>query len=574
MKKSQITKDHKNVCLSEKEAGARSNAGDGRMFSPSKPGRRLFLGRVGGTAVAGMAAGVVGLSPFSGTKGASVEAAEVGPLGAQQRRNLAYQIRHQAAINEKNLPLPSHMTNGDEELYANQIGSYSKGLPHNPLGEVDQSAYGALVHAMTTGNPADFEAIPLGGTVKLGNPQAAFAFEMDGADSHHLGMIAPPAYRSEEQAGEMAEVYWHALVRDVPFSQYGVEPLTIRATGDLSNFSNYSGVNAANLFRGTTPGDLTGPYLSQFLLKPVPFGATTITQQYHTTAAGDDHLTAYNAWLNCQNGLPAATSNNFDPTPRYIRNGRDLAEYVHKDFSYQAFLSAALILLSLGPQAVDDANPYKSAAKQSGFVTFGGPYILDLVARVANCALKASWYQKWSVHRRLRPEAYAGNAHNHKTGAAVYPIHPKLLNSQALAEVFNKYGTYLLPMAYPEGCPPFPAYPAGHATIAGACVTVLKAYFKELFPVASPVVASDDGLSLIPYSGQTLTVGGELNKLASNIGIGRDVAGVHWRSDCTEGLKLGEAVAISILRDYAETFNESFGGFSLTLFDGSKITIG
>ncbi len=37
--------------------------------------------------------------------------------------------------------------------------------------------------------------------------------------------------------------------------------------------------------------------------------------------------------------------------------------------------------------------------------------------------------------------------------------------------------TALLPMAFPEGSPMHPAYGAGHATVAGACVTILKAFF-------------------------------------------------------------------------------------------------
>ena len=48
----------------------------------------------------------------------------------------------------------------------------------------------------------------------------------------------------------------------------------------------------------------------------------------------------------------------------------------------------------------------------------------------------------------------------------------------------------------------------------------------------------------VPYRGTALTVGGELNKLASNIALGRDTAGVHWRSDGIEGLKVGGAVAM------------------------------
>ncbi len=114
--------------------------------------------------------------------------------------------------------------------------------------------------------------------------------------------------------------------------------------------------------------------------------------------------------------------------------------------------------------------------------------------------------------------------------------------------------------------------PAGHAAIAGACATMLKAFFNGSFAVQNPVQAADDGLSLSAYSGQ-LTVGNELNKLAANISLGRDIAGVHWRSDGIEGIRLGEKVAIQILKDYRETYNESFGGFSFTKFDGTSVNI-
>src|SRR5438067_1254408 len=40
-------------------------------------------------------------------------------------------------------------------------------------------------------------------------------------------------------------------------------------------------------------------------------------------------------------------------------------------------------------------------------------------------------------------------------------------------------GTYLLPMEFAEGSPIHPSYGAGHATVAGACATVLKAFFPE-----------------------------------------------------------------------------------------------
>jgi hypothetical protein len=84
---------------------------------------------------------------------------------------------------------------------------------------------------------------------------------------------------------------------------------------------------------------------------------------------------------------------------------------------------------------------------QVGFGTYGAPHILSLVTEVATRALKAIWYQKWFVHRRLRSEAF------------------------------------------PEGSPTHPAYGSAHATVAGACVTVLKEWFDESFVLADPVLA-------------------------------------------------------------------------------------
>lgn len=119
-----------------------------------------------------------------------------------------------------------------------------------------------------------------------------------------------------------------------------------------------------------------------------------------------------------------------------------------------------------------------------------------------------------------------------------------------------------------------PAYGAGHATVAGACVTILKAMFDESFVIPNPVMPNpNDPTQLIPYVGPPLTVGGELNKLASNVAMGRNIAGVHWRSDATESLKLGEMVAIRLLEDQRGCYNEPFEGFTFTRFDGTTITV-
>jgi len=508
-----------------------------------------------------------------------VESCELGPLTERQRREEAFLIRKDAALFQKNLPLSDHPCNCDEDLYANKIGSYSKALPHNQLGEVNISAYKSWIKALMTGNHLNFESIYLGGSAKFVNPQAAYAYDLTGPDSNHLSMIPAPTFNSAWTASEMAEVYWQALTRDIPFTEYDSNSLTLAAASELSKFSDFRGpkdngkVTTKILFRGDTPGDIVGPYISQFLWQDIPFGSKIVNQRYRTTEAGDDYMTSYDEWLNIQNGGKPTKNNKYDSAYRYIRNGRDLGEWVHRDFVYQGVLDACLILLSYGPEALAIENPYLSSKTQVGFVTFGASHILDLVAHAARVALEAAWFQKFLVHRRLRPEEFGGRVHNHMMGKANYPINLELLNSKVVSKVRSEYGTYLLPMAYPEGCPTHTAYPAGHACVVGAGVTMLKAFFNESFIIPEPVIVSRDGKCLLPYSDISLTVGGELNKLASNISLGRDFAGVHWRSDGTEGLKLGEAVAIGILQDYRMTFNEEFSGFSLTKFDGTTIII-
>lgn len=496
---------------------------------------------------------------------------------AEVRRTAAYNKRLAAAIQQRNLALPAHPANTDESIYPNFIGSFTKALPHDAVGEVDANAYQLYRQAFVARTQAAFNAIPLGGVVKLANPQASFAFSIEGGDSHHFAMPAAPALASAWAAGEMVEVYWRAWTRDVPFIEYESDPAIAAAASDLSALPDFHGpkiggyVTPGSIFRAGLAGEDNGPLISQFLWKDIPYGATTIPQRYRTSAENDNHGTTFASWLNLQNGGAPLTTATADG-PYYIASGRDLAEFVHYDFSFQAFLSAALILLSYGGGAFDENNPYQSITNQGAFISFGGAHLLDLVARVANEALKAAWYQKWLVHRRLRPEAYAGLVHRIVEEGAGYPLHESVLDSAVLPLIQGAYSSSLLPLAYPEGSPTHPAYPAGHATIAGACVTVLKAFFKESFEVPNPVQANALGDALVTYAG-SLTVGGELNKLASNIAHGRDTAGVHWRTDGAGGLRLGEEVAIRLLRDHKTLTHESFAGFSLTKFDGTTITI-
>jgi membrane-associated phospholipid phosphatase len=223
---------------------------------------------------------------------------------------------------------------------------------------------------------------------------------------------------------------------------------------------------------------------------------------------------------------------------------------------------------------VNPGNPYLASANQGGFVTFGLADMLSRVSEISRIALKAAWFQKWRLYRRLRPEAYAGRVDQMLNNQASYPLHRDVLESPILQAIHNQTGSRLLPLAYPEGAPTHPAYPSGHATIAGACVTVLKAFFDPNFVLRAPVVVdpASNGTALKPLAA-TLTVEGELNKLAGNLSIGRNLAGVHWRSDAQEGLMLGQAVALSVLQDWKLTYNENPGPIRFRGFNGELITV-
>ena len=574
---------------SEQHQNDRREADGDSRAEPRRYGlvtRRQVLAGAGGLAAVA-AFGGAGLRQAGGAGGASQDdsgdefekgSGNAPPLNAEARREEAYRIRVDAAQYQRDLSAVEHPDNGDEERYDNRIGSYSKGLPHEDDGEVNPEAYNVLLDVLQNGGEST--SIPMGGVLQLDNPEAAYAFAFEGADSHNLTMEPAPELASAETAGEMVEAYWQALTRDVYFADYPDDELIAEAATDLSNLETFRGpkddgqVTPETIFRGVESGELTGPYVSQFVWKDVPYGALTLQQRYKVPVAGDDFMTSYDEWLGIQRGERPSGETGVDTESRYIRNGRDLAELVHSMYPSQFGISSALILLSYENRALSPDNPFFGNQTDEGFATFGDPHVVDLVTRVYNDALKAAWYQKYLVHRRLRPEEFGGLVHNVLDSDADYPIHGDVLDSPVLERVYDQQGSYLLLQSYPEGSPAHSAYPSGHATTIGANITVLKACFDEDFVIPDPVMPNSDGTELEDYEGPDLTVGGELNKLASNIAYGRNIAGVHFRSDAQAGMRLGEAVAVEVLRDMKDTYVKGdFGGFFFTNFDGEVVEI-
>jgi len=553
--------------------------------NPCKPdlSRRSFLTRVGGVAtVAATAGALTTLGPLLGGKESVAQAAEIGPLNDTARADASYNYRVGIATAERANPVVSHPCNGEEALYADKGATFTKTLVHDSFGRVDPSSYNSLINALTTGNPLDFNSIIVGGPRHLVSPQSGLAFDPEGSDGHNFAVDPAPVMAGAQTAAEMVEMYWAALLRDVPFVNYASNNMAGNAAAELNLLPGYAGprntshqVTINELFRGGFAGETTGPYVSQFMWKPTNFGNQPISQKFTTFVSGNDYMIDFPGWLTVQNGGSTGQNLVSDSTLRYIRNGRDLSAWTHVDVLYQGYLVAFLILAGMGAPP-NPGSPYIGSTTQDGFATFGGPDFAATIGEVATRALKAVWFQKWFVHRRARPEVPGALIHLIKTGQGTntnVTFSNDVLNSRALASTFRRNGNYLLSQAYPEGSPAHPSYPTGHGTVGGACITILKFFFDANFVIPNPVVASPNGVNLLPYSGPALTVNGELNKLGHNVTLGHGIhPGIHYRSDSDSSLNLGEAVALSILQDKAASYNEKFS-VNITKFDGTIATI-
>jgi hypothetical protein len=371
-------------------------------------------------------------------------------------------------------------------------------------------------------------------------------------------------------------------------------------------------VPMTKLFRGVAPGEQVGPYLSQFLLigntginnaqdiadGMITYGSLRVDQRVRFATPKRDYMQTWTEWLDVQNGADVRGRECYaTPAYRFIATPRDLATYVHYDALYEAYLNACLILLGL-EAPVDPGLPFELKDyrdKQQGFAQFGGPHILTLVTEVATRALKAVRYQKFNVHRRLRPEGVGGWMHQRRKANDIIRNRLQVLEnmeaaldgSSGIGAMLNQLNempdNWLLPMAFPEGSPAHPSYGAGHGTVAGACVTILKAWFDHgwnLVHNGSPIayesrIVGDNESELHDVSAtlnRPLTLEGELNKLAANISIGRNWAGVHYYSDYYESFRLGEQIAIGLLEEQKLTYGENFS-MIVPLFDGSVVRI-
>ncbi len=433
--------------------------------------------------------------------------------------------------------------------------------------------------------------------------------------------------------------------------RHDTDPGKLRTPLDLGAGAGGADVRLQTLFRSGLVGEQFGPLISQFFIRPIGYGTQLIDQKQFPYIAKRDFLTNHGDWLLAQNtgkdcyGRDYANSNNYSdqlhrnasyypvdkegkPIRRYISTMRDLARFVHRDALHQAYFNAALFLAGIDAPP-DAGNPYRGNryTREHSFASLGGPDLLTLVSEVASRALKVVWRQKWLVHRRARPEVYGGLIQMQRNGyescPRKYGIPTAIEECPGFEEAFDatldevaKHNmtlsgeeTYFLPMAFSAGSPTHPAYGAGHATVAGACVTTLKAWFDEdaklldVFAAANKAAMEDHSGPKDPPGGElkvlqpgyrkvgadldafcepqlydgadatSMTIGGELNKIASNVAMGRTMGGVHWRTDNTRSLRLGEEIAIEILRKRSAEYFERPVSFTFRAFDGHIVRI-
>jgi hypothetical protein len=285
---------------------------------------------------------------------------------------------------------------------------------------------------------------------------------------------------------------------------------------------------------------------------------------------------------------------------------------VQMDNVFQTNYQAILILNGLGAKP----NPgWPVYPNQTSFVTGSNlASILCAVTEISYQALRQCWYWKWQVYRKVRPECsslWIDNIKNNRVkNKKNYDISSTVLDNPVLNAVqqynadwgVNFQNSYTLTQTYQVGSPSHPSYPAAHAVIAGACATILKIYYDTEQPwtslsgvqpgslnrtvVPEPltgpvIIANDTGLNLVDYVGEDIsqmTIAGEINKLASNVAIGRMWAGVHYRSDTVQGMLLGEAIAIKYMEDILSSnvennLNGSYPQIKFRKFTGEMFTV-
>ena len=491
-------------------------------------------------------------------------------------------------------------------------GVYSKGFvghtgPNGiPVGP-NPALYSKFIEAMRTRNQTLLNQV-YASSSKLVDAHCIFDVELEGKYKSSFVIPPAPSITSLTTTAEILEVYVMALLRNYNFHILDPEcifyddiPMEAKTYLDtLIGYLNLPGIKGLlpyqhfdsnhnitkdTLFRGIARGDVIGPYVSQFFYYETAIGNLKLEQKYQCLDLSENivpdisnsryYFGKTEQYFNeIWNG--GLKSFSIQTKTKYMTTILDLAMYINRDQIWEAIFVTASLFLSRG---IPIGFHTKSRSPVfSRFINLGPVDLYNLMIRATKLAMNATWVWKWS-QLRPRPEEMAYQIHlakAHNDSTINFP--EELLNNPILQEIATKNnGKYLMPLGYSQGSPFHPSYPGGHATIAGAMATIMKAWFNCdcLIPAVVPDMT---GNNLVMYKLknnndiQYLRIEDELEKLVTNCSHSRNMAGIHYRSDTEVGISIGEQAAISVLEDEVNKYSDEIA-FRFRKRSGEVVTI-
>ncbi len=377
--------------------------------------RRNFLK---GAATAATIAAAVPLQPLLGGKESQAEATVMpSQTEPHDQANLAY---HTDAAKLQHIDIGVLRRNGEQVPFSDHSALWHRAVLHDDLEIATGNAWQSFVNALSSGGFEDFENVIVGNpggtnfTDTLNGPMASYAFDLEGLDSRATSIPSASSVTSAQDAVEAVEHYWGALLRDVAFIGYPNNPLVAKTGDDMNELPFVrSGsveepafpVMPQNLFGGqmAKDGHVQGPFISQFMIQPIFYGALPLSQQLQDFMLGQNFRTTVDESKRMQNEQVSAFKLKFDSKLHFIHAGRSAD--THVDALHQAYFTAALILLGV-EAPLNPGNPYKGSQSQHDLGTLSESDALGTVSEMATRALKGIWFHKWLVNLRSRPERY------------------------------------------------------------------------------------------------------------------------------------------------------------------------
>ncbi len=258
--------------------------------------------------------------------------------------------------------------------------------------------------------------------------------------------------------------------------------------------------------RRDDPGAVFSPQLgrerlavSPFLqLRPQPIGAVVNLDRDPVLGA------VRHGQLPHPGALQIARGQEVDPAFPVVHTGRELARYFESETPGLAHRLALNELIRFA-----NFSPPRQALVWAA---------LDMAIY---SALLAAWHYKWAADvPRPNVAPRTGVSRRPRPVEVDYRVGVLFNRAVSVDGSIGDASRRLSPSPSP-GTPRHPAYPSGHSTYAGAASEMLTYFFPDYKE--------------------------EFDRLADNAGMARLWAGIHWRSDHVQGVKLGRNVARMII---------------------------